>query len=85
MAAVFEDLATEIERLPLPPCGEAITEAPALQDRLQAKITASVSDFDSPGLWDLDSTTSLTAWLRQYGAVTRRQAAHVSGRANKPP
>ena len=51
---MFEGLATEIERLPIPPCGEAITEALALQDRLQAKITAAVSDFDRAGLWDLD-------------------------------
>ena len=83
MAGMFEGLATEIERLSIPPCGEAITEALALQDRLQANITAAVSDFDRAGLWDLDSTTSLTAWLRQHGAMTRRGAARVSGRSKK--
>jgi len=80
---VFEGLTTEIDRLSIPPNGEAVTEVLALRDRLDAKISDAVGDFDRFGLWDLDSATSLTAWLRQHGSMTRREAARVSGRAKK--
>jgi hypothetical protein len=76
---VFETLATGIHELSIPLCDEAITEVLALRDRLAAKISDAVSDFDRAGLWDLDSATSMTAWLRQYGAMTKREA----GRAKK--
>jgi hypothetical protein len=80
---VFEVLADEVDRLVIPPCGEAITAALALRDRLDAKITDVVSAFDAAGLWDLDSATSMTAWLRQRGGMTKREAARVTGRAKK--
>jgi len=80
---VFEGLAAEVERLSIPPCGDAITEVLALRDRLDAKISDTVGAFDAAGLWDLDAATSMTAWLRQHGAITRREAARMTGRAKK--
>ncbi len=80
---MFESLATEIEELSIPLCGEALIEVLAIQDRLAAKISDAVGDFDRAGLWDLDSATSMTAWLRQHGAMTKREAGRVSGRAKK--
>jgi len=71
---MFESLATEVDDLSIPPCSEAITEVLAIRDRLDAKISDAVSDFDRAGLWDLDSATSMTAWLRQHGAMTKREA-----------
>ncbi|HSH58692.1 MAG TPA: hypothetical protein VK988_03425 [Acidimicrobiales bacterium] len=58
---VFESLCREIDQVVVPPGGEAITEALALRDRLDAKITDAVGAFDAAGLWDLDSATSMTA------------------------
>jgi hypothetical protein len=81
--SVFESLCTEIDQLSIPPCSEAITEALALRDRLDAKITDAVGAFDAAELWDLDSATSMTAWLRQRGAMTKREAARMTGRAKK--
>jgi hypothetical protein len=80
---VFEGLATEVEELSIPLCGEAIIEVLAIQDLLQAKISGAISEFDRAGLWDLDSATSMTAWLRRHGAMTKREAGLVSGRAKK--
>jgi hypothetical protein len=80
---VFESLATEVDELSIPLCGEAIIEVLAIQDRLQAKVSDVVADFDRAGLWDLDSATSLTAWLRRHGAMTKREAGRVSGRVKK--
>ncbi len=80
---MFEGLAMEIDNLDIPPCAEAISEVLALRDRLDAKITGAVGDFDAAGLWDLDAATSMTAWLRQHGAMTKREAARVTGRAKK--
>ena len=80
---MFEGLATEIDQLSIPVSGEAVTEALALPDRLDAKISDAVADFVRFGQWDLESATSLTAWLRQHGAMTGREAARVSGRAKK--
>ena len=64
---MFESLATEVDELSIPPCTDAIIEVLAIRDCLDAKISEAVGDFDRYGLWDLDSATSMTAWLRQYG------------------
>ena len=34
--------------------------------------------FDASGLWDLDSATSMTAWLRASAAMTSRSAGRLS-------
>ncbi len=83
ITTVFEALVGEIDNLDIPPCAEAITEVLALRDRLDAKLTCAVGTFDAAGLWDLDAATSMTAWLRQHGAMTKREAARVTGRAKK--
>ncbi len=83
ITGVFETLTEDIRQLAIPVCGEAITEVLAMRDCLDAKLSDAVGDFDSAGLWDLDSATSMTAWLRQHGAMTKREAGRVSGRAKK--
>ena len=80
---MFETLTEDLRQLAIPVCGEAITGLLALRDCLEAKLSDAVSDFDRAGLWDLDSATSMTAWLRQHGAMTKREAGRVSGRAKK--
>jgi Domain of unknown function (DUF222) len=80
---MFEALAEAIDRLSVPPCGQAITEALALRNRLDSKISEAVGAFDAAGLWDLDAATSMTAWLRHHASLTKREAAHLSTRAKR--
>lgn len=51
---MFEELARQIEELSIPLDGDAMAEAFALADRLQAKLADAVAGFDSAELWDIE-------------------------------
>jgi len=76
---VLAGLAAAIEELELPADASVLAEALALRDRLYAKVTAALGRFDAAQLWDAAGATSLTAWLRDAGDRSLRQAA-VSAR-----
>ncbi len=78
---MFEALAEEIEQLDIPPAGDAIAEAVALRDRLEARISEAVGAFDAAELWDLDAATSMTAWLRANAGMTSKDAARTASAA----
>ncbi|MCU1373191.1 MAG: hypothetical protein JWO68_477 [Actinomycetia bacterium] len=59
--------------------GEAIRQAIAYRDRLDAAIIQALGDFDRAELWELDGATSLTAWLRDHGGMTAGAAGHAVG------
>ena len=85
---MLEDLAQAIEELDIPLDGNALVQVLALRDRLDSRIVAVVGEFDEAGLWDLDSATSMTAWLRDRASMTSngaRQLASVAGRLRKLP
>jgi hypothetical protein len=63
--------------------GDEIAEALRLVDRLTAKVHADVAALDDAGLWEHDGATSLTAWLRHRGGMTRTQATTVAGTAKR--
>ena len=72
---MFEVLERSIEELEIPADRAALAEVLRLQDRLAAKVTMAVADFDAAGLWDLDGDASATAWLA--GEVSGGQVAAV--------
>jgi hypothetical protein len=80
---MFSSLTDSIEELAIPVDGTAISEAIALRDRLDAKITDAVVAFDDGAMWDLDAATSLTAWLRTHGVMTNRDAARTVVRVRR--
>jgi hypothetical protein len=80
---VFEALAEAIDELEIPPYGEAIAEAIALRDRLDATIAEAVGSFDAGGGWQAEGATSMTAWLRHRGAQTGRDAARLARSARR--
>src|SRR5688500_19807634 len=71
---MFVGLHDAIEGLEVPADGRGLTEALVLLDRLAAKVTAAVGEFDRAQLWDLDGATSMVAWLRDAG-LSRSQAS----------
>jgi hypothetical protein len=71
-------LTDAIEGLMIPADGAAIAQAIALRDRLDARITAAVGEFDAAKLWDLDAATSMTAWLRASAKMTSRAAKRLT-------
>ena len=66
-----------VDELEVPADGRALTEVLGLLDRLAAKVTAAVGEFDRAGLWDLDGATSMVAWLRDAGLARPRAAVLV--------
>jgi hypothetical protein len=80
---MFEALAAAIEEVEIPLDGDALAEAFALADRLQSKLVAAVADFDRAELWDLDGSTSMTAWLKDPAGLTNRRARHLAGVARR--
>jgi hypothetical protein len=85
---VFEALAEAIDELEVPAHGPALAEGYALADRLAAKLSAALGDFDAGEGWDAEGATSLTAWLRQFAGMSSRQAhgcAKVAKRLHRLP
>src|SRR5881409_2971206 len=56
---------------------DELLELVAERDRLDARLTALVGEFDAAGLWDLDAETSMIAWLRNRARMTRRDAVRL--------
>jgi hypothetical protein len=80
---MFERLAAKIEEVSIPVDGAALVEAFALVDRLQAKLTEAVADFDRAMLWESEGATSLTAWLRDRAGLTARRAHQCAAMARR--
>ncbi len=51
-----------------------MVEAIALRDRLDARIAEATGTFEATGLWAVDASASMTAWLRAHARMTRRSA-----------
>lgn len=85
---VLESLATVIDDLRVPCDGAGLVQVLALRDRLDARIAAAVGEFDTARLWDVDASTSMTAWLRDRASMTSASARHLvslSARLRKLP
>jgi hypothetical protein len=74
---VFEDLATAIEELDVPPEADALAAAFTLRSRLDAALAAAVAAFRAETGYVFDGATSTVAWLRDRGGLTRRAAART--------
>src|ERR1051325_2413745 len=80
---MFSELRDAIDHLDVPVDGEALIELISLSERLAARICETVGEFDAAQLWDLDAATSMTAWLRDHGRMSRKTAAWLSLRAQR--
>src|SRR5690606_28069510 len=54
---------------------DELAEALALLDQLAAKLHRDVAELDAAQAWQHDGATSMTAWLRDRGGMTRAHAA----------
>src|SRR3954470_16205556 len=50
-----------------------LLELVAERDRLDARLTAAVAEFDADEGWDLDAATSMQAWLRDKARMSGGQ------------
>ena len=75
---MFEALAEAVDGVEIPAYGEAIAEAIAIRERLDAAISEAVGRFDADGGWELEGATSMTAWLRLHGRLTSRDATRLA-------
>jgi uncharacterized protein DUF222 len=71
-------LAEAIEEHSIPLDGDALAEAFALADRLQAKLVQAVGDYDRSELWNIGGATSMAAWLRDRAGLTDRRARYLT-------
>ncbi len=51
---MFETLAAAIDEMNIPVDGDAVVEAFALRDRLDAKLALAAGELDAVELWDAD-------------------------------
>lgn len=80
---MFGRLAQLIDEIEIPVDGEALAEALALRDRLDAAIATAAAAFDAAKLWEIDGARSLTDWLRIRGRTSRAEAARTSAAARR--
>ncbi|HYZ98679.1 MAG TPA: DUF222 domain-containing protein [Acidimicrobiales bacterium] len=86
VSAVLEPLAAAIDGLDLPvdgEDGEVLAEAFGLADQLNAKLTEAAGTHDRAEVWRDDGATSMTAWLRQHGRRSSRDAASCTKTARR--
>lgn len=74
---MFERLAGAIDDLEVPAHGDALVEVLVLVDRLSAKVSAVVGEFDAEGGWEVEGATSAAAWLRSRAGMTHANAAAI--------
>ena len=80
---VLEALAEAVEEVVIHPDEAVLAGAIRVRDRLDAKISAAVAEFDTGELWNLDGSASMAAWLRIHGGRTQREATRMSVTARK--
>ncbi|MCU1373333.1 MAG: endonuclease, partial [Actinomycetia bacterium] len=83
MSGELDALALAVESLDLPVDTDVLAEVLSLTDRLQAKVARAAGEVDAAQLWELDGATSLTAWLRQFGGMTKAPAASLAKTARR--
>ncbi len=79
----MEALEAAVEGLELRLDGDELVAAQRCVDRLAAKLALAYGDFDAHQLWDLDGATSMTAWLRDRGAMAAGDAARTVSAATR--
>ena len=77
MMGGLAELANAIETLRIPPGGDALADAIALRERLDARIAVATVEFEAGGLGGLDYSTSMVAWLRSHARMTKRSAQRL--------
>jgi hypothetical protein len=80
---VLDALAAAIDDLDVPVDAETLAAGVALWDRLGAKLAGATGDFDAAGLWELDGSTSCSAWLRSRCKMTNRAATRFATRGRR--
>ncbi len=80
---LFEGLNAAVEAVDIPLDGAALAEAFLIIDRLTARFSEAVGEFDRPRLWQLDAATSMTAWLRDRAGMTSRRAGATTATARR--
>lgn len=83
VSTILEGLARAIDDLELPVDGGVLTEAFALEDRLNAKLLAAVAEHDAGEVWRNDGASSMTAWLRHHTRRSGRDAAQCTKTARR--
>jgi uncharacterized protein DUF222 len=79
---VFERLGQAIEELEVLADADSLAEGFALLDRLAAKLSVAMGEFDASCAWELEGATSAAAWLRARAGMTS-STAHATVRAAK--
>src|SRR3954454_22948089 len=71
MMSMLAQLEAAVGAADLPLDAAALRRAIALLDRLQARLSRTIGEFDHAGLWALEGATSMTAWLKTTGHTAR--------------
>jgi len=74
---LFDAWIAQLDDLDIPPDAAGVSAALAFSSRLQAKLAVTVGVFDIRQEWELDGSTSLTAWLKARG-MTAGDAAQLA-------
>jgi hypothetical protein len=76
---MFEMLSEAIDELEIPLDGDVLADVLGLLGRLDAHVASAVGRFDKAGFWDVEGATSMVAWLRDRGGVSKQQALRLRG------
>lgn len=80
---MFPTLSLAIEALEVPLHRDALVALVRLRDRLDAKLTTALGEFEAGGLHEVDGDLSMAAWLRHHTGMDTTGARRCTVRARK--
>src|SRR3954447_21942653 len=81
-------VAREGDTLDIPLDGAAMAEVAAIINRLQARFSEAVGEFDAACLWDVVGEGSMRAWLKAhagFGHAAATRTVHTAQRMRRLP
>jgi hypothetical protein len=80
---VLERLAAAVAEVEVPTDRDGLVELFGILDRLAAKVSVAVGEFDAGGEWGLDGAVSTVSWLRHRAGLTSSAAGSAVATARR--
>ena len=74
---MLDELAQAVDNLDIPMDGVTLARVIATADRLTARISEAVGEFDAAGMWDVVGEGSMTGWLKAHARMSNLAARRM--------
>src|SRR4051795_12151928 len=80
---MFDGLAREVDTLDIPLDASALADVAAIINRLQARFSEAVGEFDAACMWDFVGEGSMRGWLKAHAGFGHAAAIRMTSTAQR--